>query len=121
MAVIKAKSATVSVPGLLDLPKAEDGIASIVMESMQAMLLKMALYQCRADYETRRERQKQGIAIAKTKGVDKGMKPDTEINAKIVELCAAGLTIAAVAKKLVVNESQVKLILKKDAAIKAAA
>jgi hypothetical protein len=101
MAVIKAKSATVSVPGLLDLPKAEDGIASIVMESMQAMLLKMALYQCRADYETRRERQKQGIAI--------------------VELCAAGLTIAAVAKKLVVNESQVKLILKKDAAIKAAA
>jgi DNA invertase Pin-like site-specific DNA recombinase len=121
MAVIKAKGARVSVPGLIDLPKAEEGIAGIVMDAMQAMLLKMALYQCRADYETRRERQKQGITIAKSSGVYKGRKPDTAINAKIVELRATGLTIAAVAKKLVVSESQVKLILKKDAAAKAAA
>jgi DNA invertase Pin-like site-specific DNA recombinase len=129
MAVIKAKGAKVSVPGLIDLPKAEEGIAGIVMDAMQAMLLKMALYQCRADYETRRERQRQGIARVKAEDAvkplaerkNKGRKADTAINAKIVELRATGLTIAAVAKKLVVSESQVKLILRKHAAAKAAA
>jgi DNA invertase Pin-like site-specific DNA recombinase len=113
---IKAKGAKVSVPGLIDLPKAEEGIAGIVMESMQAMLLKMALYQCRADYETRREPQKQGIAIAKTNGVYKGRRPDTVANAKIVELRGLGYTIAKVATTLNVSESQVKLVLKKAAA-----
>ena len=115
MAVIKAKGAKVSVPGLIDLPKAEEGLAGIVMNAMQAMLLKMALYQCRADYETRRERQKQGIAIAKTNGVYKGRKPDTTTNAQIVELRELKFTIAAISKKLTVSESQVKLSLKKAA------
>lgn len=120
MAQIKAKGATVSVPGLIDLPKAEDGMAGIVMESMQAMLLKMALYQCRADWETRRQRQRQGIEVAKTKGVYKGRKPDTVANAKIVDLRAIGYTIAKIASTLNVSESQVKLILKKDKEEKAA-
>jgi DNA invertase Pin-like site-specific DNA recombinase len=120
MAQIKAKGATVSVPGLIDLPKAEDGMTGIVMESMQAMLLKMALYQCRADWETRRERQRQGIEVAKAKGVYKGRKPDTVANAKIVELRAIGYTIAKIASTLNVSESQVKLILKKDKEAKAA-
>ena len=113
MASIKAKGAKVSVPGLIDLPKAEEGLTGIVMESMQAMLLKMALYQCRNDYETRRERQKQGIQLAKDKGVYKGRKPDTETNAKIIELRDLKYTIAKIATKLCVSESQVKLILKK--------
>lgn len=121
MAVIKDKGAKVSVPGLIDLPKAEEGLAGIVMDAMQAMLLKMALYQCRADYETRRERQKQGIAIAKDKGVYRGRKPDTAINNQIVELRKLGLTIAKIASKLLVSESQVKLILKKDKEQKAVA
>jgi DNA invertase Pin-like site-specific DNA recombinase len=120
MAQIKAKGATVSVPGLIDLPKAEDGMTGIVMESMQAMLLKMALYQCRADWETRRERQRQGIEVAKAKGVYKGRKPDTVANAKIVELRAVGYTIAKIASTLNVSESQVKLILKKEKEAKAA-
>jgi DNA invertase Pin-like site-specific DNA recombinase len=116
MATIKAKGAKVSVPGLIDLPEAKDGMTGIVMESMQAMLLKMALYQCHADWETRRERQKQGIAIAKEQGVYKGRKPDTVANAKIVELRKLGYTIAKIASTLNVSESQVKLILKKAAA-----
>ena len=121
MAQINAKGAKVSVPGLIDLPKATDERTSIVMETMQAMLLKLALYQCRADWETRRERQQQGIAVAKAKGVYKGRKPDTVANAKIVELRALGYTIAKIASTLNVSESQVKLILKKAAAEKAAA
>lgn len=113
MATIKAKGAKVSVPGLIDLPKAEDGLSGIVMEAMQGMLLKIALYQCRSDYETRRQRQQQGIAVAKSKGTYKGRKPDTVANAKIVELRGLGYTIAKVASTLNVSESQVKLILKK--------
>lgn len=116
MAQIEAKGAKVSVPGLIDLPKAEEGMTGIVIEAMQKMLLKMALYQCRADYETRRERQRQGIEVAKTKGTYKGRKPDTVANAKIVELRAIGYTIAKIASTLNVSESQVKLILKKATA-----
>lgn len=120
MEVIKAKGASVSVPGLIDLPKAEDGMTGIVMEAMQGMLLKMALYQCRADWETRRERQRQGIEVAKAKGVYKGRKPDTVANSKIIELRGLGYTIAKVASTLNVSESQVKLIIKKAKAEQAA-
>jgi len=116
MGKIAAKGVKVSVPGLIDLPKAGEGVAAIVMDAMQAMLLKIALYQCRADWETRRQRQQQGIAIAKAKGVYKGRKPDTVANAKIVELRQLGYKIAKIASTLNVSESQVKLILKKAAA-----
>ena len=128
MALIKAKGATVSVPGLIELPKAEDERTNIVMDTMQTMLLKLALYQCRADWETRRERQRQGIARVKAEDAlkplaerkNKGRKPDTFVNAKIIELRDLKFTIAAIAKRLTVSESQVKLILKKDATDKAA-
>jgi len=121
MAKIKAKGATVSVPGLIELPKVENGIAGIVMEGTQSMLLKIALYQCRADWETRRERQKQGIEVKKeadknkplSERTYKGRKPDTVANAKIVELRELGYTIVKIASTLNVSESQVKLILKK--------
>lgn len=109
---IKAKGAKVSVPGLIDLPKA-DGIAAIVMAGAQEMLLKIALYQCRQDWETRRQRQAEGIAIAKAKGVYRGRKADTVANAKIVELRQLGYTIAKIASTLNVSESQVKLVCKK--------
>lgn len=129
MAQIEAKGAKVSVPGLIDLPKAEDERTSIVMDTMQAMLLKLALYQCRADWETRRERQRQGIERTRAEDAlkplherkNQGRKPDTFTHRRIVELRAEGYTIAKVAKKLEVSESQVKLILKKDKAEKAAA
>jgi DNA invertase Pin-like site-specific DNA recombinase len=116
MATIKAKGAKVSVPGLIDLPKAGDGVADIVMNAMQEMLLKIALYQCRQDWETRRQRQAEGIVVAKTKGVYKGRKPDIVTNAKIVELRALRYTISKIASTLNVSESQVKLILKKAGA-----
>jgi DNA invertase Pin-like site-specific DNA recombinase len=115
MATIKAKGAIVSVPGLIDLPKVGEGLADIVMTAMQEMLLKMALYQCRQDWETRKQRQTEGIIVAKAKGVYKGRKPDTVANAKIVELRVLGYTIAKIAATLNVSESQVKLILKKVA------
>jgi DNA invertase Pin-like site-specific DNA recombinase len=114
MAKIEKKGAKVSVPGLVELPKAGEPVADIALEAMQKMLLKIALYQCRQDYETRRERQAEGIAEAKAKGVYKGRKPDVKANAKIVEQRSLGFTIAEVARKLSVSESQVKLVLKRE-------
>lgn len=124
MALIKAKGATVSVPGLIDLPKADDERTNIVMDTMQTMLLKLALYQCRADWETRRERQRQGIARVKAEDAlkplaerkNQGRKADTFVHAKIVELRGLKYTIAKISSTLKVSESQVKLILKKTPA-----
>jgi len=39
---------------------AADGVAKIVLESVQELLLKLALQMTRDDYETRGERQRQG-------------------------------------------------------------
>nr|WP_287320010.1 hypothetical protein [Mesorhizobium sp.] len=41
-----------------------DGVARIVLEAVQDMLLRLALQMARDDYETRRERQRQGIVGA---------------------------------------------------------
>lgn len=50
---------------LSDLIDNSEGISKIVMESVQSMLLKLALQMARDDYLVRRQRQAQGIAIAK--------------------------------------------------------
>jgi DNA invertase Pin-like site-specific DNA recombinase len=57
---IRSKGARLAVPGLVDLSEfatAADGVARIVLESVQELLLKLALQMARDDYETRRERQ----------------------------------------------------------------
>jgi hypothetical protein len=56
------------------------------LESVQAMLLKLALQLAREDYETRRERQKQGITLAKAEGKYQGRKADTATHERVIEL-----------------------------------
>ena len=51
----------IPVPGLVDLSDVAaeaDGVAKIVLESVQELLLKLALQMARDDYVTRRERQR---------------------------------------------------------------
>ena len=65
---IRAKGAKLVVPGLVDLSDlaaATDGVVRIVLESIQELLLKLALQMAREDYETRRERQRQGVQLAR--------------------------------------------------------
>lgn len=79
---IRAKGAKLAVPGLVDLSDfaAEaDGVAKIVLESVQELLLKLALQMTRDDYETRRERQRQGVQFAKVAGKYAGRIPDTRV------------------------------------------
>jgi DNA invertase Pin-like site-specific DNA recombinase len=84
---IRAKGARLAIPGLVDLSDfaAEtDGIAKIVLESIQELLLKLALQMTRDDYETRRERQRQGVQLAKVAGKYTGRIPDTITHQRIV-------------------------------------
>jgi DNA invertase Pin-like site-specific DNA recombinase len=110
---IRAKGAKLAVPGLVDLSDiadAADGVAKIVLESVQALLLKLALQMARDDYETRRERQRQGVQLAKAAGKYGGRVPDTAMHQRIVALRVAGQTIRRTAELTGCSESQVKRI-----------
>ena len=110
---IRAKGARLAVPGLVDLSAftAEaDGVAKILLESMQELLLKLALQMAREDYETRRERQSQGVMLAKTAGKYAGRKPDLSTHDRIIALRKAHQTIKRTAELAGCSVSQVKRI-----------
>ena len=110
---IRAKGARLAVPGLVDLSAftAEaDGVAKIVLESMQELLLKLALQMAREDHETRRERQSQGVMLAKTAGKYVGRKPDLSTHDRIIALRKAHQTIKRTAELAGCSVSQVKRI-----------
>ena len=86
------------------------GGAKVVLESIQDMLLKLALQIARDDYEDRRERQRQGVELAKEAGRYAGRKADTLAHDRIVALRTAGHSIAETAKLARCSESQVKRV-----------
>jgi DNA invertase Pin-like site-specific DNA recombinase len=110
---IRAKGARLAVPGVVDLSEvaaAADGVAKIVLESVQELLLKLALQMARDDYETRRERQRQGVQLAKASGKYTGRKADTPTHQRILALRRAGHTIQKTAELAGCSTSQVKRI-----------
>ncbi|WP_423236364.1 recombinase family protein [Amphibiibacter pelophylacis] len=113
VASIRAKGARLAVPGIIDLGElaaSAQGVARIVLESVQDMLLKLALQMAHDDYEDRRERQRQGIALAKAAGRYAGRPPDTAMHERIAALRAGGNSIAETAKLAGCSQSQVKLV-----------
>ena len=113
VASIRAKGAQLAVPGVVDLSDlaaASEGVAKIVLESVQDMLLKLALQIARDDYETRRERQRQGVELAKAAGKYAGRKADTATHERIVALRGAGHSIERTAELAGCSESQVKRV-----------
>jgi len=113
VASIRAKGARLAVPGLVDLSDLADeadGVAKIVLMSVQELLLKLALQMARDDYETRRERQRQGVQLAKAAGKYTGRKADTATHQRIVALRRAGQTIERTAELAGCSVSQVKRI-----------
>ncbi|MEQ0584258.1 recombinase family protein [Pantoea dispersa] len=110
---IKAKGAKLAIPGIVDLSElavSQDGVARIVLESVQDMLLKVALQTARDDYETRRERQRQGVELAKASGKYKGRRPEPKTHERIIALRESGMTIARTATLAGCSISQVKRI-----------
>jgi len=64
----------------------------------------------RDDYETRRERQRQGVQLAKAAGKYAGRVPDTAAHQHIVALRSAGQTIKRTVELTGCSASQVKRI-----------
>jgi DNA invertase Pin-like site-specific DNA recombinase len=113
VASIRAKGAKLAIPGLVDLSDLADetdGLAKIVLQSVQDLLMKLALQMARDDYETRRDRQRQGIQIAKAGRKYSGRSPNIAIHQRIVALRAAGQTIKRTAELAGCSVSQAKRI-----------
>ena len=113
VASIRAKGARLAVPGVVDLSEitsGTDGVTRIVLQAMQELLLKLALQMARDDYETRRERQRQGVARAKAEHKYAGRPADTALHERIIALRRTGLTIRRTAELCGCSPSQVKRI-----------
>ena len=85
-------------------------MAKVVLESVQDMLLKLALQMARDDYETRRERQRQGIEQAKAAGKYRGRQADEKRRAQVLALRGSGHSINRTAELTGFSVSQVKRI-----------
>jgi DNA invertase Pin-like site-specific DNA recombinase len=112
IAAIQSKGARLAVPGIVDLSElasAAEGVAKIVLESVQAMLLRLALQIARDDYETRRERQRQGVEIARNAGKYTGRQADEETHERILALRPSH-SIKETARLAGCSESQVKRV-----------
>lgn len=113
IASIRAKGARLAVPGIVDLSELASeatGIAKVVIEAVQDMLLRVALQSARDDYEDRRERQRQGIEGAKRKGRYNGRRPNVGIHRQILALRAAGRSISETAEIAQCSASLVKRV-----------
>jgi DNA invertase Pin-like site-specific DNA recombinase len=113
IASIRESGARLAIPGVVDLSglAAEaEGVAKVVLESVQEMLLKLALQMARDDCEDRQERQRQGIARAKAAGRYTGRKANTRVHERIVALRAAGHGIRETARLAGCSESLVKRV-----------
>lgn len=86
------------------------GVAKIVLESVQEMLLKLALQIARDYFEDRRERQRQGIKLARTNGKYRGRPADSMMRERIVTLRVGGKSISAAARLAGCSVSQVKRV-----------
>ena len=113
VASIRAKGAHLAVPGIVDLAElaaSAQGVSRIVLESVQEMLLKLALQMARDDYEDRRERMQQGIALAKAAGRYEGRKPNLAMHKLILTLKTSGHSIERIAKLAGCSVSNVKKV-----------
>jgi DNA invertase Pin-like site-specific DNA recombinase len=71
------------------------------------MLLDMLAAVARKDYTDRRRRQAQGIEKAKTQGLYRGRRVDTELHARITELLAANMSWSKVCEVTKASRSTV--------------
>jgi DNA invertase Pin-like site-specific DNA recombinase len=113
VATIRGKGARLAVPGIVDLSDLvadSSGVARIVLEAVQEMLLRLALQTARDDYETRRERQREGIEIARREGRYTGRQPDLAHHRRIIGLRDAGMSIARSAELAGCSIAQVKRV-----------
>jgi DNA invertase Pin-like site-specific DNA recombinase len=79
-------------------PSSEDDGTQGLLDAINRMLLDMLAVVARKDYTDRRRRQAQGIAKAKTDGLYRGRKADTERHAQILDMLDRKMSWADVVK-----------------------
>lgn len=110
---IRAAGARLSVPGLVDLSDlvaSPNDVAKIVLETVQELLLRILLQTARGDYEARRQRQQQGIEVAKQAGKYRGRAPNLARQKTIVALRTANHSIRETAQLAGCSRTWVKHI-----------
>ena len=111
IARIKEKGAYIAVPQIIDLnelnPSSE--MERIILEACQSMLLKIALNMAHEDYETRRQRQREGIEEAKKKGRYQGRPADLKQHEQIISIRPHN-TIKETARLVGCSEATVKRV-----------
>lgn len=110
---IRNKGAKLAVPGIVDLSDVSaeaEGVAKVVLESVQDMLLKVSLQMARDDYKDRRTRQQQGIEQAKQQGKYRGRRPNQALHDRVTAFRRGGYSIAETARLADCSSSQVKRI-----------
>lgn len=117
IARITEKGAVIQVPEIFDLTQFDavlgddDSLPKYLFEplfaAMQKMFLRIALNMAHQDWQTRRKRQKEGIALAKKNGRYKGRPADKGLHQDIIALRLKGVSISQTAKTLKCSESTV--------------
>lgn len=113
IATIRSKGARLVVPGVVDLTElsnSTEGVAKVLVDHLQELLLKVALQLARDEWEIRRERQKDGISLAKQEGKYKGRRANKAVHGRILALRKSGQSIAETAKLAGCSEAQVKRV-----------
>ena len=110
---IQAKGARLAVPGIVDLSeftRDAEGVSKVVLQAVQDMLLKLALQIARDDYETRRDRQREGVHLAQAAGKYRGRRADSRRHNQVIALRGSGQSISRTAELTGYSISQVKRI-----------
>ncbi len=113
---IKSKGARLAIPGLVDLSEISkdlNGMSKIVIDTVQELLLKIALQMAYEDYEVRRERQLQGQEVRKKNKLYPGRKANEEVNQKIIKFRNKGFSIKETSIQANCSTAQVKKIWRK--------
>lgn len=118
---ITCKGAKLFVPEIFDfdefrnmIPENEDLKLFIepILELIQKLFCRIALNMSYQDWKQRKERQKQGIAIAKEKGKFKGRRANLELHKNIIMLRKQNISISQVCKTLGTSESTVLRVMR---------
>lgn len=122
---IRSKGAKVQVPEVFDFDTISKELGtpsdsfdpnflmSDLFTAMQNMFFKLAVSIAHDDYRKRKERQKQGISLAKQQGRYRGRQPNVELHKAIIESRKNGISITKTAKSLNASESTVQRVWRK--------
>lgn len=113
---IREKKARISVPNFNDLTdyRSSGTMTDLVINELNELLLKFLLYMAHENYNTLRQRQREGIERAKARKQYKGRKPDLKKHKLILELRSHGKSLNEIAALAQCGTTLVKDVIRKE-------